>query len=352
MYKNLEKTQNIFKYLSKKLTWNLARIKFLSNFLESLMKVKTVNLKEVANWMDGTKEDSIYKRIQRFFKNFNFEEKDLINLVLELLNIEWPYFLSMDRTNWKYWKTNINILTIWIVFNGIAFPICWELLDKKWNSNSQERIDIMKKVIKILWDKSQIKWLLADREFVWEDWFKYLIDEKIPFWIRIIDNYKLDNSKLKIKDIFKWVWKKHKHLDQNFKIKWNNVFLSASNFGWELLVVASNIKSDNAINNYLKRWSIEVLFSCLKTTWFNFESTHLTDHKRISKLFWILWFAFTWCYKVGEKLEQIKPIKIKKHWRKSISTFKLWFRFISRFFYNFLPKKSDLKLVFYFLSCT
>jgi hypothetical protein len=45
----LEKTQNIFKYLSKKLTWNLARIKFLSNFLESLMKVKTVNLKEVAN---------------------------------------------------------------------------------------------------------------------------------------------------------------------------------------------------------------------------------------------------------------------------------------------------------------
>jgi hypothetical protein len=38
--------------------------------------------------MDGTKEDSIYKRIQRFFKNFNFEEKDLINLVLELLNIE------------------------------------------------------------------------------------------------------------------------------------------------------------------------------------------------------------------------------------------------------------------------
>jgi hypothetical protein len=49
VYKEEEKKQNIFTYLFKKLDWNLARIKFLSKFLESLMKVKTVNLKEIAN---------------------------------------------------------------------------------------------------------------------------------------------------------------------------------------------------------------------------------------------------------------------------------------------------------------
>ena len=103
-----------------------------------------MRVKEIANWMEWEKESSIYKNIQRFFRLFNYDEKDLIYLVIELLDIDWPYFLSMDRTNWKYGKTNINILTIWIVYNWIAFPICWELLDKKWNSHYEERIEIMK----------------------------------------------------------------------------------------------------------------------------------------------------------------------------------------------------------------
>jgi hypothetical protein len=58
------------------------------------------------------------------------------------------------------------------------------------------------------------------------------------------------------------------------------------------------MQNDNAIALYKKRRSIEVLFSYLKTTGFNFEDTHLTKHDRISKLFGILSIAVVWCYKV------------------------------------------------------
>ena len=46
----------------------------------------------------------------------------------------------MDRTNWKWGKSDIDILTLAIAYKGIAIPIYWELLDKRGNSDTQERI--------------------------------------------------------------------------------------------------------------------------------------------------------------------------------------------------------------------
>ena len=49
----------------------------------------------------------------------------------------------------------------------------------------------------------------------------------------------------------------------------------------QLLIVASNRISENAIDIYGKRWEIETLFSCLKRRGFNLEDTRVTNQKRI-----------------------------------------------------------------------
>jgi hypothetical protein len=54
----------------------------------------------------------------------------------------------MDRTNWQWGEKNINILTLAVVYQGAAIPICWILLNKKGNSNTRERIALVKRFIK------------------------------------------------------------------------------------------------------------------------------------------------------------------------------------------------------------
>ena len=81
----------------------------------------------------------------------------------------------------------------------------------------------------------------------------------------------------------------------------------------ELMIVATNKPADNAIAIYLRRWEIEVLFSCLKTKGFRFEDTHLTHRDRISKLMGLLVVGFAWAHKVGEWRAATRPIPFCKH---------------------------------------
>ena len=108
-------------------------------------------------------------------------------LVFKLLPEQPPYKLSMDRTNWKFGKTDINILMISICYKGVGIPLVWKLLRKKGNSNSLEREQVINRYIRLFGTKS-IASFMADREFVGEQWFEQLIDAKISFHIRIKAN--------------------------------------------------------------------------------------------------------------------------------------------------------------------
>ena len=71
-----------------------------------------------------------------------------------------------------------------IVYKGICFPVLWSLLNKRGNSNTEERTKLINEFINIF-GKNSIDCLLADREFVGKDWFRYLIKKKIAFHIRM-----------------------------------------------------------------------------------------------------------------------------------------------------------------------
>ena len=97
--------------LSKFFEIHLSRLKFMSRFLVGLIHLRTVNYAELALSLNGEIEtDSNYKRIQRFFRGFNFPFESLSKFVWSLFDQRGcEIVLSLDRTNWKFGKKNINI---------------------------------------------------------------------------------------------------------------------------------------------------------------------------------------------------------------------------------------------------
>jgi len=86
------------------LGWHGARLNFLALFLIALMRVKTVNLAEVATgFRSNAKTDSSYKRLQRFFKKFDLDYALIAKAVVQLMEIPQPWVLSVDRTEGMLW---------------------------------------------------------------------------------------------------------------------------------------------------------------------------------------------------------------------------------------------------------
>ncbi len=91
---------------------------------------------------------------------------DIAELIVRFLTISdeiWD--MSMDRTNWKSGKLNINPQVLGIVHPECAFPIIRVTFSKRGNSNMDERIDLIERFIKIF-GVNKIKCLFGDREFI------------------------------------------------------------------------------------------------------------------------------------------------------------------------------------------
>jgi hypothetical protein len=167
----------------------------LALFLISLFRVKTVNLVDLSVGFKGkAKSESSYKRLQRFLREFELDYYSLAKLVIEMMEIPEPWVLSLDRTEWQFGSKVFNILTLGVVYQGVAFPLLWWMLDKKGNSNTRERVDLLKEFVE-LFCESKIAYLSAEREFLGHDWLKYLLSQPMmPFRIRIRESELLSNG--------------------------------------------------------------------------------------------------------------------------------------------------------------
>lgn len=306
--------------------WHLARLKFVSLFILAVLQLTTVNMKKLSNALNGkAKRDSNYRRLQRFFKEFDLDQHQIAKLLLSLVPESGPYMVSIDRTNWKLGQCNINILMAGIVYQGICLPLAWSLLDKRGNSNTEERITLMKKLVKVL-SKDQIKCVVADREFIGDSWFTYLEDEGLFYAIRIKENALVKGTKgdRPVKTLFAdLAIDEERYLRKPRKIYGHILYLSVLRLADELLIVASHRKDSNALQSYKRRWGIEVLFAAFKSRGFDLEQTHLTKQERLEKLICLLSLAMLWALLVGTWESFHQPIVVKKHGRKEKSLFRL-----------------------------
>ena len=339
---------------------NLARIKFIGLFITALCSAQTVCFEKLAVCFDHkAKVSSSLRRIQRFFSEYDLDIDLIAKLIYSLLPHDPPYTLAMDRTNWKFGKANINFLVIAIVYDGVAFPILFKLLPKFGNSSTQERINIMNHYIK-LFGKDSIGCFLADREFIGESWVKYLNKNKIRYHIRIRNNFLTINKKNQRKYN---VSKLFSHLKHNQSDYYRHVFymgkqkcfisgsLAKNKEGKpELQIIISYKNQHLAQESYKQRWQIETAFRALKSSGFNLEDTHLKEPERIEKLLALVLIAYVWAYKTGIFLNEIVPIKVKKHKRRAKSLFKYGLEHLANLIFS--NNVESFKLCCNFLSCT
>ena len=338
-------------------TLNLARVKLIALFICSLCKLQTVTFSKLANAFDcEANSPSSLRRIQRFIANYSLDRNLIAQLIFGLLpNKNEKLILSIDRTNWKFGQLDINIFMLGIVYKGVAFPLLFTMLEKRGNSNTQERIALINRFIS-LFGKDCIDSLVADREFIGEKWIAYLNKEQIRYHIRIRNNFKVflpdKNKELKVFWLFNNLKiGQHKHYNKIVKLNNQLCYISGSKLTkGEFLIIISFNKPAQAKEHYKQRWQIEMCFKAMKSSGFDIEKTHLNKIERIEKLLLLVMIAFLWCYKVGIYLHHLKPIKIKKHGRKAISIFKYGLEYIANSLLNKLNQ--TFEELIHFLSCT
>lgn len=330
--------------LTDNLHWHKSRIKFFANALLALIAVKNVNLVEIATAFSGrAKQESNYKRLQRFFRFFEMLHGDIAHLVVKLLGVEGPWELTMDRTNWKFGIIDINILMLGVVHQGIAYPVVWLMLPKAGNSDTDERITLMEIFIE-LFGKERIKLVFGDREFVGKQWLVWMREQGIDFRIRIHENYRIANGRGKLVPAWKLFAQTGVNiplvLPQPRRMWGEDWYFTGCYLGkGEYLILVTPDLAKSAIADYARRWEIETLFSALKTRGFCLEQTHMTDPDRLSKLVALLAIAFCWCHKIGEWLHEQQPLKLKKHGRKPKSIFRRGFEHLRRLILNSTDSK-------------
>jgi hypothetical protein len=340
---------------------NKARLKLMAMFVIALCKVQTVGFEKLSNAFDSEAlAVSSLRRIQRFIAHYTLDSDLIAKFIFSLLPQKENLKLSIDRTNWKFGQTDINIFMLGVTYKGVAFPLLFKMLNKRGNSNTKERIDLVNHFIR-LFGTNSIDCLMADREFVGDDWIKFLNDNKIRYYIRIRNNFKIfiphKNKEIKVS----WLFNSLKtgeflHYKRIVKMGTQLCYISgckvqSKNNGGDFLIIVSFNKPEQAEINYRERWQIETCFRAMKSSGFDIEKTHLQDIERIEKLTLLVMLAFVWCYKAGIHLhENIKKIQIKKHGRRAKSIFKYGLSYIANTLLNAM--NMSVMNIFQFLSCT
>lgn len=327
------KSSELFSILNKHFgkSMNLARIKVMCLMVCALCKVQRITYTKLASSFDTkATANSSLRRIQRLIAQCVIDTTLIAKLILKLIPIKGPYNLAMDRTNWKFSDTNINILTLGIIYEGMAFPVVFSMMDKRGNSNTKERIELVNRFLSIAGANS-ISHLMADREFVGEKWLEYLNARGIQYHIRIRENFYVIRHNQEFKAF--WLFNdlkygESKHLYGIYYVNNQPCFLSGAKVKNkegkpELQILVSYCNAEEALDMYKTRWQIETMYKGLKSSGFDIEGTHVRIRERMVNLFAIVLIAYVWCYLVGIYIHKyIKPIKVLKHGRKAVSLFK------------------------------
>jgi hypothetical protein len=244
-----------------------------------------------------------------------------------------PWHLAIDRTNWQFGKTDLNLLVLSVAHGDVCIPLFWRVLDKAGNSNTTERIDLMQE-FKATFPHQPVASLTGDREFIGNTWIEWLQRAGIPHFLRLREDMHVFNdahAPLPLRQhaarlrtgqrlVLKGWWRIGAS-EHNASPPVRIVILRLQT--GELLIIASRSRPQHALKIYRQRWKIETLFAALKTRGFNLEATHMTDPAKLSTLIAILAMAAGVAYKTGLWALGGQPRCCKAHGRPARSLFAL-----------------------------
>jgi len=311
------------------------RLTCLVMLVLGVIRKRTVSLVWLSQHADSdAKASSIYRRFQRFFALSKLRAKTVGKLVLSLApRPAGGWVLAMDRTNWQFGKTHINILVVSVIVGRVGLPIAWRVLPKstkRGNSRKTHRIGLMQDVLSIL-PAENIKVLTMDREFVGKCWLAWLEIMDVGYVVRLKSNTLVGNhaaSFLCERGRWKrWADELHEVFGQRVHFASKRIRKGRDKY---LAVISNRFRGPEALEIYRQRWGIETLFGHLKKRGYQFEDTHMTKKDRIEKLMGVLTLAFALCYGWGRKLERESATPIKKHGYRAKSIFRRGFESLHR----------------------
>lgn len=346
----MEDVSSLAKELKAHLPWHQARIVFLAQFILALLRSRSCNFYRVAeSFQSKAQTESSYRRIKRFFAGYTYCYEQLGKLILHWLNLS-SYTLCMDRTNWEFGCKHVNYLVVSIAWQGASIPIAWTCLDKQGgNSSTDERIAIMERVLTLI-PATKIDGLLADREFIGQEWFQWLDQQGICCRLRVKSNTTVLGScgkEIKAAQLF-WGIRLNESVTWHSKRKVSGVhlYIAARRTTKGLLIVVATQKPDTMIEDYYRRWGIETLFGCLKSRGFDLEATHMTELDRMDKLMGVLALAFAWCLIAGHwHYGEAKHLPLNKHWRPAKALFRLGMDMLRRVLLNKESKNDPINFL-------
>ena len=198
--------------------------------------------------------------------------------------------LLLDGTKWDFGQESIHLMTLCVLVGDVAIPIWWEDLGKAGHSSQEERIAMLSEAMKKYGLAGMT--LLADREYVGREWFKYLSESGLYFVIRVKEGIYHDEinanggrtwQQLKAKAAQKAKGKKVSKkiridgLDLHY-IVMKNPRPDAED---ELVYLLTNLHSPTQASRlYQWRWQIEVCFKHLKSNGVNLEAMNVRGKEK------------------------------------------------------------------------
>lgn len=294
-----------------------------------LLRGGTVNLYKLRRQLPALtgrpnlKACSAYKQLIRVFDKHAEGSLwlDLLSYVFRLLRLKSDY-LILDGTSWKWKGVERHYLTLCIEYGSVAVPIYWVDLGRLGASSTAERKELFEKVLARF--RLEGKILLADREYIGTEWFKFLVDSGLGFVIR-----------LRHKDY-------RKHVDaaggrsyeemcrkvRRSKVPGKSVKKAIRIEGQEYVFTVSKIEKPGAKEDlmfllstfhdyasaiaarYRRRWAIECCFQHLKSNGFDLEKINLEGKKRPRLLMAVTVFAYV--LSIHEGLKTYDSVRVER----------------------------------------
>lgn len=299
-------------------TLRIDTLQRLIDIMLAMITAQSVNHHKLSAHMPG--KSSVEAKKRRVERGVGDEQLTMQTFLALILSHIPPgkWLLSLDRTNWEHGESPMNLLVLGVVIHGYTIPLMWDALDSTGTSDTKARMWVVSQLLRAF---PACRWrgLVADREFIGAEWFRFLRKKGIKRAVRIKKNTKLDA--LRGDEWFGNI----QHGQYRCMVEKAGVFgevmqvVATRSPSGDLVLIATDFDVWDTVKLYRMRWSIECTFSSLKSRGFDLERTAMTDPAALERLFGIVVLAWLNCLQIGVFRSQERPIRRLKHGRCAMS---------------------------------
>lgn len=319
------------------------RVIVLAMMITALVRGSTARMSKMAGKVPSTaKNQSTFKRFQRWVSNHNIDVQTFyFPFAMSILNAlsRTTLRIVMDATSAG---RRCQALVIGVIYKKRLLPICWVTYKGvKGHAKADIHIEALERLLPLIPDGSDVV-LVADGEYDNLD---------VLEWIRSQTNWKyaIRASKNTLVQYNGQNGQEEEKLEEALGVE-KNELVSLHDVGFtqeghgpvmvvgiwdekydEPIYLVSNMKCAKlAEKAYLKRFTIETLFSDQKGRGFGIDKSHISDPKRLERLLLAVCLAYIWMVYFGVLVLKEKNWDLVDHTRQDKSLFRLGMDWLDR----------------------